>query len=149
MIEWIKKMWKKYQDIFWYCFFGGLTTIVNLVIFYVFNDMFALHYSVANLIAWIGAVLFAYVTNRIWVFKSKVRKLTGIVKEMVTFFGFRVVSLLMEMAIMFVLIDLIGVSEMITKLITQVVVVIANYVFSKWIIFKKPENATIDIEKEV
>ena len=149
MINWIKKMWEKYQDIFWYCFFGGLTTIVNLVIFYLFSDVLSLHYAIANVIAWIVAVLFAYITNRIWVFKSKVKGIVGIAREMITFFGFRVVSLLMEMAIMFVFIDLLGISEMITKVITQIIVVAANYVFSKWIIFKKPEEESKAIEKEV
>ena len=146
MTDWIKKMWKKYQDIFWYCFFGGLTTVVNLAIFYIFSDVLSIHYMIANVIAWVAAVLFAYITNRIWVFKSEVKSFEGIIKEMVTFFGFRVASLFMEMAIMFVLIDLFGVSEMITKLITQIVVVIANYVFSKWIIFKKPETEITENE---
>lgn len=146
MTNWIKKMWNKYQDIFWYCFFGGLTTVVNLVIFYIFSDVLSIHYMIANVIAWVAAVLFAYITNRIWVFKSEVKSFAGIIKEMVTFFGFRVASLFMEMAIMFVLIDLFGVSEMITKLITQIVVVIANYVFSKWIIFKKPETEITENE---
>lgn len=149
MVEWIKKMWEKYQDIFWYCFFGGLTTIVNLVIFYLASNTLALHYSIANVIAWIVAVLFAYITNRIWVFKSKVKGFKNILREITTFFGFRVLSLLMEMAIMFVFIDLLGISEMITKVVTQVIVVAANYVFSKWIIFKKPEKDTEAVENEV
>lgn len=138
MKNWILKMWNNYKDIFWYCFFGGLTTVVNIAIFYLFNDVVGLHYMVANIIAWVVAVLFAYITNRTWVFKSKVCGSKAIFKELMLFIWFRVLSLVMEMVILFIMIDLLGVSEMITKLVTQVVVIIANYVFSKWIIFKEP-----------
>jgi putative flippase GtrA len=140
MILWIEKMWGKYKDIFWYCFFGGLTTVVNIVIFYIFSDLINLHYMIANVIAWIVAVLFAYITNRTWVFKSKIKGFSAVLKECLIFTGFRVLSLGMEMVILFLMIDLLGIKVMITKLVAQVVVIVANYVFSKWIIFKEPNK---------
>lgn len=149
MKNWLQKMWKKYNDIFWYCFFGGLTTLVNMVIFYMFSDLINLHYMIANTIAWIVAVLFAYITNRTWVFKSKVKGLKAIAKEIGVFMWFRLLSLGMEMIILFVMIDLLGIKEMLTKLIAQIVVIVANYIFSKWIIFKKPTCDMQKMENEV
>ncbi len=143
------KLWDRYKDIFWYCFFGGLTTLVNIAVFYVFSDVIILHYMIANAIAWIVAVLFAYVTNRTWVFKSKTKGFSNILIECITFMGFRLLSLGMEMIILFVMIDMIGMDQMITKLVTQIVVIVANYVFSKWIIFKAPAKDEEKIEKEV
>lgn len=149
MKNWLQKMWKKHNDIFWYCFFGGLTTLVNMVIFYMFSDLINLHYMIANTIAWIVAVLFAYITNRTWVFKSKVKGLKAIAKEIGVFMWFRLLSLGMEMIILFVMIDLLGIKEMLTKLIAQIVVIVANYIFSKWIIFKKPTCDMQKMENEV
>lgn len=149
MTIWIYKMWDKYKDIFWYGFFGGLTTIVNIIIFYLFSDVLSLHYMIANTIAWIVAVLFAYVTNRTWVFKSKVKGVKAVFKELLIFMWFRLLSLGMEMVILFVMIDLLGIKEMITKLVTQIVVIVANYIFSKWIIFKKPVAVDKKIGDEV
>ena len=140
MIKWIEKMWNRYKDIFWYCFFGGLTTVVNIIVFYLFNDVISFHYMVANVIAWVVAVLFAYITNRTWVFKSKITGTKAIIKELLIFVWFRVLSLLMEYIILFIMIELLGVREMASKLVAQIVVIVANYVFSKWIIFKKPNS---------
>ncbi len=140
MKQWISKIWNRYQDLFWYCFFGGLTTIVNLVVYHIGTSLLGLHYAVANVMAWVLAVLFAYLTNRTWVFKSETKGIVGIAKEVISFFGFRVISLGMETLILFVMIDMFGVNEMLTKVIAQIFVVVSNYVFSKLIIFKQPET---------
>ena len=87
----------------------------------------------ANLISWVAAVAFAYVTNRIFVFGSKNRH---ILQEIGRFVAARVGSLVMDMGIMFVGVTLLGANDTIVKLIVQVVVTVANYVLSKWIVFK-------------
>ena len=140
MINWIIKMWHKHKDIFWYCFFGGLTTLVNIAVYYFCKEIIALPweywYLVSNAIAWVAAVLFAYVTNRKWVFKSTVTDAKGIFIECVTFFGFRLASGAIDMTTMFVMVTLLGINDFIAKLVCQFIVIVLNYVFSKLFIFK-------------
>ena len=133
----IKKIIETYKEIISYLFFGVCTTVVNFVIYFACTNLFGLNYLLANALSWVGAVAFAYITNRIWVFKSKNRGIRAIFKEITAFVGCRLLSGVMDMLIMFVGIDLMGISDGITKLITQVVVVVLNYVFSKLIIFRK------------
>lgn len=133
----IKKIIETYKEIISYLFFGVCTTVVNFVIYFACTNLFGLNYLLANALSWIGAVAFAYITNRIWVFKSKNRGIRAIFKEITAFVGCRLLSGVMDMLIMFVGVDLMGISDGITKLITQVVVVVLNYVFSKLIIFRK------------
>ncbi|MEG1848646.1 MAG: GtrA family protein [Lachnospiraceae bacterium] len=132
-------LYKKYEDIILYLFFGVLTTVVNIVVYYVCANLMGMYYLAANVCAWIAAVLFAYVTNRIWVFKSTANGLQAILKELILFTGCRVLSGVMDMGIMFFMVSLVHIDDMIAKLVCQVLVTIANYVFSKLIIFKKQE----------
>lgn len=97
-----KKLYKKYEEIIAYVFFGGLTTLVNIVVFFIVNDVLHVHYLAANAAAWLASVLFAYVTNRKWVFKSKCSGASAILREMMLFIGARVMSGLGDMLIMFV-----------------------------------------------
>ena len=133
----IKKLIETYKEIISYLFFGVCTTVVNFVIYFACTNLLDLNYLLANALSWVGAVAFAYVTNRIWVFKSKNKGIRAIFKEITAFVGCRLLSGVMDMLIMFVGVDLMGISDGITKLITQIVVVVLNYVFSKLIIFRK------------
>ena len=133
----MKELFLKYKEVIAYLFFGGLTTVVNIVAYFVCTSIFALNYLVANAIAWVVSVAFSYVTNRTWVFESKVKGFSAILREVTAFVGCRVLSGVMDMAIMFVSVDLIGIPDGIAKFITQVVVVVLNYLFSKLIIFRK------------
>lgn len=130
-----KRLW----EVFIYLFFGGLATVVNIVTYAMAFQLFHLSWPVSNAISWICSVLFAYVTNKVWVFQSK----TGNFKELAWEFGkfvfARVVSFGMDMICMYLFIDMLHTGNLIAKIITQVVVVIANYVFSKVFIFKKVE----------
>lgn len=130
-----KRLW----EVFIYLFFGGLATVVNIVTYAVAFQLFHLSWPVSNAISWICSVLFAYVTNKVWVFQSK----TGNFKELAWEFGkfvfARVVSFGMDMICMYLFIDMLHTGNLIAKIITQVVVVVANYVFSKVFIFKKVE----------
>ena len=133
----IQKLIQTYKEIIAYLFFGVCTTAVNFVIYFACTNIFYINYLVSNALSWMGAVAFAYITNRIWVFKSKNRSIRAIFKEMSAFVGCRLLSGAMDMLIMFIGVDLLGISDGITKLATQVIVVVLNYVFSKWIIFRK------------
>ena len=133
----MKDLFLKYKEVIAYLFFGGLSSVVNIVAYFVCTSIFALNYLVANAIAWVASVAFAYVTNRTWVFESKVKGFSAILREVTAFVGCRVLSGVMDMAIMFVSVDLIGIPDGIAKFITQVVVVVLNYLFSKLIIFRK------------
>ena len=133
----MKELFLKYKEVIAYLFFGGLTTVVNIVAYFVCTSIFALNYLVANAIAWVASVAFAYVTNRTWVFESKVKGFSAILREVTAFVGGVLLYGVMDMPIMFVSVDLIGIPDGIAKFITQVVVVVLNYLFSKLIIFRK------------
>ena len=92
--------------------------------------------QIANIISWILAVTFAYFTNRIFVFKSKNNNK---VKEAMSFVGSRVISLLMDMATMFIIVSVLHLNDKIGKLVSQVIVTIANYLLSKLFVFKKKD----------
>ena len=135
----MKKLYQKYQEIINYLIVGVLTTIVSLLSYYllvttILNPHNGLELQIANVISWICAVAFAYITNRIFVFKSiNQNKL----KELTSFVSSRIITLLMDMGIMFFMVTLWGINDKIAKLVVQVVVTIANYIFSKLFVFKK------------
>ena len=133
----MKELFMKYKEVISYLFFGVLTTVVNFVVYFACTDGLHLNYLAATAVSWVAAVLFAYVTNRKWVFESKVRGFMPILREMAVFVGCRVFSGVMDMGIMFISVDMIGISDRIAKFITQVAVVVLNYIFSKIIIFRK------------
>lgn len=150
----IKKLFLKYKEIISYVFFGVLATIVNLVSFKLFELILGERlYLVTNVVSWLITVIFAYFTNKLWVFESKSWKANVVVKELIGFFGARIFSLVVEEAGLWLMIDICHMGNiswdilsiningnMIAKIIMQVVVVILNYVFSKLIIFKKKKN---------
>lgn len=133
----IEKLIKTYKEIIAYLFFGVCTTVVNFVIYFASTNIFDINYLVSNGLSWAGAVAFAYVTNRIWVFQSKTKDIRGIFKEITAFVSCRLLSGVIDMLIMFIGVDLLNISDGITKLATQVIVVVLNYIFSKLIIFRK------------
>lgn len=130
-----KRLW----EVFIYLFFGGLATVVNIVTYAIAFQLIHLSWPVSNAISWICSVLFAYVTNKVWVFQSKSKTFKDLAWEFGKFVFARVVSFGMDMFCMYLFIDMLHTGNLLAKLITQVVVVIANYVFSKVFIFKKVE----------
>lgn len=116
-----------------YVIFGILTTVVNIVVYYLFGDILGVNYVISNIIAWFLSVLFAYVTNRIWVFESKN---DNILREVVLFFGGRAFSGVVDTLLMVLFIEVLLVGDFISKIIIQIIVVILNYVISKLIVFK-------------
>lgn len=139
MIKTIKELFNKYREIIMYLIFGVLTTVVSLAVYYILvytilnpNNPFEL--QVANIISWIAGVAFAYFTNRSMVFQSKNKNK---LKEAGSFVLARVVTLIMDMLIMFVGVTLLHGNDKLLKLISQVIVIVSNYVFSKLFVFKK------------
>ncbi len=126
----------KYKEGLLYLFFGGCTTLVNILAFALFRLIHIGTY-ISNGLAWVLAVLFAFVTNKIFVFESKGKSKKETFKEGVSFFGFRVLSLVIDMGIMYLLIDILSWNELLSKVISNIVVIILNYIFSKVFIFKK------------
>lgn len=121
------------KELFMYVVFGILTTLVNIIVYLFFAKVLNVNYLYSNIIAWILSVLFAYITNRIWVFESTSKNIIG---EISLFFGGRLFSGVLDTALMFVFIDLLMLGDLFSKIIIQIIVVIINYLLSKFIIFK-------------
>jgi putative flippase GtrA len=123
------------QEVISYLFFGVLTTLVNFISYIVLTDIFAFHYTAATVIAWIAAVLFAYITNKIYVFKTK----GNILKELGAFVFFRILSLGLDLGLMILLVSVLHLNDLYSKVIVNIIVVILNYLISKFMIFQKKE----------
>lgn len=128
--------YKKYKEVLLYLFFGGLTTVISIGSYAFFDVSMHMDPMVANIFSWILAVLFAYVTNRIWVFDSNAEDMKGIIQEMFSFFGGRVATLLMEEVILYVGIKLLSMNSIGVKVAAQILVLIGNYLISKLFVFK-------------
>ena len=142
MIAKIKSLYKKYDEIIMYLIIGGLTTLINILAYFLVTNSFLnpkdkLELQIAEVIAWVVAVIFAYYTNKKYVFKVKSGKS---LKEALSFFSSRIVTLLIEMAIMYIFVSLLNFNDKIIKIVAQVIVIILNYLFSKFIVFKKKNN---------
>lgn len=129
----MKELLLKYKEVIMYLIFGVLTTVVNIVVYYVMADMLQVHYMISNVVAWFLSVLFAYITNRKYVFESMSNE---IIKEMVSFFGARLATGIMDMAFMWIFVGLGLLPDFVAKVITNVFVIIANYILSKLVVFK-------------
>lgn len=127
----------KYRETILYLVFGVLSTIVNIVTYLFATRTLNLGFLLSNWIAWITAVIFAYITNKFFVFESTKRDIRFIVKEFGAFISCRIVSGVIEMIIMFVMINLLLIDDFIVKLVTNVVVIILNFLFSKLFIFDR------------
>ena len=125
------------KELIAYIFFGVLTTAVNIITYFLFVDVFAVNYIISNIIAWFVSVLFAYITNRIWVFESKD---DNIIKEIVLFYGGRIFSGVVDTGLMYLFIDILATGDVFAKIVVQVIVVVLNYVGSKIFVFKNAKN---------
>ena len=137
MIAKIKALIVKYWDILSYLFFGGLTTVVNYIVYLPCYNWLHLSATVSNVIAWVVAVAFAYLTNKPFVFRSYDWSWKTVGPELTKFVGCRVGSGVMETALIFLTVDLLHWNGNVMKLILSVLVVLLNYVGSKWIVFRK------------
>lgn len=136
----IKQLWEKYKHIIAYLFWGVVTTVINLAVFQILSSGIHWNYQLANVIAWFVSVLVAYFTNKVWVFGSHYTTVSDFLVEMLRFFFYRALTLVIDIIITFIGISVLGfkdpMGQFIVKVIDNVIVIIANYVFSKWLIFK-------------
>lgn len=153
MIGKIKALCVKYREQLLYLIFGGLTTVVDWSICFIGYRLFAEQMEqywftvhAIDTVAWVAAVLFAFFTNRILVFRSRRRGLLPVLRELGTFAGGRVVTLLAQEAIMAVFVTALGLNEYVFKILAAVIVVIANYFISKLIVFRKGNRGSAPSE---
>ena len=121
------------RELVLYVVFGAFTFLVNIVTYFLFQSLMGINYLVSNVLAWFFSVLFAYITNRTWVFESKSPK---ILKEMSLFFGGRIFSGVVDTVLMYLFIDVLVLGNTFSKIVVQIIVIVLNYVFSKLIVFK-------------
>lgn len=133
----LKKIIENYKDVIPYMFFGVCTTLVNVVAYWVCAHMFDMKTMASTIIAWALAVLFAYLTNRKWVFRSEAKTIVEIAKEIVAFFGCRLATGMVDWACMFFFVELLSWNDVIIKFAANVLVIILNYFASKLLIFRK------------
>ena len=136
-MDFIIKMYRKYKEAVDYLFWGGVAFFLSMILFYLFANVMNIYEQIANILSWIICVIFTYLTNRTFVFQSKVKGLKNIFKEFKDFVTARLLTLVMENAILFVMTDLLTINNMISKLVGQFVVIVSNYFLSKLWIFKK------------
>lgn len=139
----MKKLWdfgwglyKKHEEGINYLIFGFLAFVLNYILYFLFADAIAMHYMAATVLSWVLTVVFAYWTNRTFVFKSQNKEAGAVWKEFISFIGARVATEVLEVVLMYVMVDMAGVNDKISKLVCQTIVILANYVLSKIWIFK-------------
>lgn len=143
-------------EVLMYLFFGVMTTVVNFAVFWLCGRItdsetvlfgigsFSLKWVyVANSIAWICSVLFAFVTNKLFVFESKTNEKAAVARELFSFFGARILSfLLFDVLVFALLLEVFGINEYVVKIIISVFIVVFNYVASKLVVFRKKKDNT-------
>lgn len=136
----LKGFYLKYKEWILYIFFGGLTTLVNWGAYWVLADFLSVPYLWATAIAQLAAILFAYLTNRKWVFESKVTGFRGIALEMAKFFGCRGASFFLDLGCMYAGVELLHWNDKLMKLLSNVIVILVNYVLSKIFVFRGSQH---------
>jgi putative flippase GtrA len=132
----LKELFSRYYDILIYLIFGVLTTAVNCIIYLPCYNLLGFSSSVSNVIAWVAAVAFAYLTNKPFVFRSHDWSAKTVIPELTKFIGTRVGSGSLETVILLIAVDWLGMNGNVWKLITSVLVVVLNYIGSKLLVFR-------------
>ena len=140
----MKKLWnfcwdiyRRYEEGFNYLIFGFLAFVLNYVLYVLFAGVLDIHHLVSTALSWALTVVFAYWTNRRFVFKSKNKDAKSVREEFISFVGARVATGALEMGLMFLMVDLAALNEYVSKFVCQVLVIVANYFLSKLWIFKE------------
>lgn len=136
----IIELFKKYKAPILYIFFGGVTTVINIAAYYILYYILGCGNDISNIVSWFITVTAAYVTNKIWVFESRSTAIKTLIHEIITFFGCRIATGLMDFAIMHVGVDMLAYPALPLKIISNVLVIVLNYVASKLVIFKRENN---------
>lgn len=136
-MEKIKKLFLKYKMPILYVVFGGLTTLVNTAVYYLCFNVLGAANVPSTIIAWVLAVIFAYITNKLWVFESKSFDAKTLRHEIPSFFGARIATGLLDVGIMYLAVDVMHWDPLLWKLISNALVILLNYIASRLFIFRK------------
>ncbi len=136
----IKELIIQYKGIIFYGIFGVLTTVINLAVYYVCCEVIGLANVPGTVIAWVAAVLFAFITNKLFVFDSKDMSMRVFFSELIRFFLARIATGILEVLIMFIGVDVLHGPSMVLKVITNIIVIIVNYILSKLLVFIKKKH---------
>lgn len=142
-MEKIISLYRKYEEVLNYLIFGILTTIISITSYAIFTNFFNISILLSNVLSWILSVLFAFITNKLFVFKSKKSDIKESIIECIKFYTSRLFSLGVESLILYVGASLLHINDMIVKIFAQVIVIVLNYILSKILVFqrdKKSEN---------
>lgn len=139
-MEKIKTLYIKYKEVVNYLIFGVMATIVNFASYFVFARLIGIDEVISSGLSWFCAVTFAYITNKMFVFESKTDTKKAFFKEMLSFFLARVFSgIVCDIGTFALMVKVLHINDIISKIVTQVMVVILNYVLSKLLIFRKED----------
>ena len=141
MAEKLKRLWTQHREIITYVFFGGCTTLVNWGGYWLLAHPLGLDETLSTVLANVLSILFAYVTNRRWVFESQVHGIGPVLREMGSFFASRLATLMLDALIMEIFAKRLGLNDMLVKLAANIVIIVLNYVLSKVLIFKKKRES--------
>lgn len=136
----IMEIYKKYRELIEYGFWGVMTTLVNYIVYFSCTKLAGIGYLVSNVAAWCVAVLFAFLVNKVFVFRASSWRLKTLVWEFGSFTSARVLSGVMETGLLWLFVQQWGFSDAVIKIVAGVLVIIINYVFSKLVIFRKREE---------
>lgn len=126
----------KKKEIFLYLFFGGLTFLISMFMFIILNKFMNMNELSANVYSWVVAVLFAFITNKLYVFTSPKTSFVNNLKQLVTFSSGRVITLILEEGILYIFVMVLGFPGIAIKFIAQVIVIVLNYIISKIFVFR-------------
>ena len=131
------KLWKKYRELIIYLVVGVATTAVNLTVYFALTRYLGVYYMAAQAAAWLCAVVFAYAANKTFVFRDKRSEPLYIVRQFAEFAGMRLVTGLVESALLYILVEYADLSDDVTKIAVAFIVVVGNYIISKLLIFRR------------
>ncbi len=132
----MKELFEKYKSVIMYLIFGALTTLVSVVTYALCYKVLFLPNTVSTIISWVVSVTFAFVTNKFFVFESKSREKKTVLREAASFYGCRALTGVLELVLMFLLVDILKFDGILMKILVNIIVIILNYVASKLVIFK-------------
>lgn len=131
-------IYKKNKEIINYLIFGVLTTVVSFVVYFIFAKVFKIDEVISNVISWFFSVLFAFVTNKLYVFESKETGKKTLLKEIISFYLARLFTgVVCDLGVFALMVKMFKINDVLSKLVTQVIVIILNYVLSKLFVFKQ------------
>lgn len=133
----LNPFYKKYKEVLLYLFFGVCTSVISILSYSIADVLLGINELIANIISWILAVLFAFFTNRVWVFQSATHSGREFAIQLANFFGGRVVTLIVEEVIILIFITILDFPSIPVKVVAQIVVIVLNYIISKFWVFKK------------